>query len=299
MAKRSCSVDQLNPRLGYQCPRPRPPAPQPHFSFEVVVDTLWGDTVLLVGSSPQLGTWDCTKGVRLATDASTYPTWHVENIKVSPAVGQHIEYKFVILRANGGVCEWEQRDNRQLKVQESSVDGLVIRTTWCSPNEQCCRIPTSRPELEPPRVALPVSRDTMVEAHLDHKPSVATGSREDPPGSFVAMRAKPESPFDLRAPPPVNGSFSVLGNAISDATATLLPFPISDRLIPAARSRSHESGAENRASESAAAAAHEVLRQAVAHMHRENVNVGEPLSPIVSLDLSSIQASTWPKDLVQ
>lgn len=68
--------------------------------------TSWGDTVVLVGSLPELGSWDPARGVVLSGEG--WPTW---TGSLELRSGAYFEYKLVIRRADGSV-RWENGSNR-------------------------------------------------------------------------------------------------------------------------------------------------------------------------------------------
>ena len=72
-------------------------------SIECRVETNWGDTVVVCGSTEQLGSWKPDRALRMATDETIYPVWRCEPLLLC---SDAIEFKFVILRA-GGPAEWE------------------------------------------------------------------------------------------------------------------------------------------------------------------------------------------------
>jgi len=77
--------------------------------IEIAADcdrTQWGDELVLVGDLPELGGWDPHRGVRLS--GADWPTWRAS---VDLPIGRRIEYKLVLLRADGSV-QWEQGGNR-------------------------------------------------------------------------------------------------------------------------------------------------------------------------------------------
>ena len=74
-------------------------------NFEVRVETVYGDTVVVVGSTPQLGSWNPERGVRMYTDELSYPVWRA-NQWLECEGNTPLEYKCVIMRASGSV-EWE------------------------------------------------------------------------------------------------------------------------------------------------------------------------------------------------
>ena len=81
--------------------------PSQYLVVEASVQTNFGDTAVLVGSTPQLGGWEPTQGWRLSTDAGSYPVWKGEVPNLDCSRGE-IEYKLVILRAGGlASVEWE------------------------------------------------------------------------------------------------------------------------------------------------------------------------------------------------
>ena len=107
-------------------------------TFEVTVDTRWGDTVVLVGSTTQFGNWDPTAGMRLTTNEHSYPVWrsppnceirftdNADPRKASPCPA--LEWKVVILRGSGEP-DWEPLvANRKLDL----IDGsrIVIGAKW-------------------------------------------------------------------------------------------------------------------------------------------------------------------------
>lgn len=99
-------------------------------AFEVIVETRWGDAVVLVGSSKELGEWKPHQGLKMSTDCSCYPTWHVKADLVEES-----EYKFVILRAEqhgNCVVEWEPLlFNRKLTFSgRNGSHSLKITAQW-------------------------------------------------------------------------------------------------------------------------------------------------------------------------
>ena len=74
--------------------------------LQAIVETNFGQEVYVVGSTPELGSWNPAQGVRLSTDAATYPTW---SGTVPIAAGT--EWKLVKIDGSGNV-EWETGANR-------------------------------------------------------------------------------------------------------------------------------------------------------------------------------------------
>ena len=46
--------------------------------FEVRTETVFGEIVYIVGSTPQLGAWNPKRGIRMTTNEDTYPIWRCE-----------------------------------------------------------------------------------------------------------------------------------------------------------------------------------------------------------------------------
>ncbi|WP_030277506.1 carbohydrate-binding module family 20 domain-containing protein [Streptomyces sp. NRRL B-24484] len=78
--------------------------------LQVTAATEYGDTVLVSGSTAELGAWDPAKAVPLTTDARSYPTWSVDLLL--PPGGQ-LTYKY-LKRTAAGTLEWEAIPDRSV-----------------------------------------------------------------------------------------------------------------------------------------------------------------------------------------
>ncbi len=91
--------------------------PKVKVNFDVVARTNWGQDVYLVGNTPELGGWGQTgPGLKLATDASTYPSWKAKDVELP--LGTTLEYKVVKRNADGRV-DWEPGQNAVLIVDNT------------------------------------------------------------------------------------------------------------------------------------------------------------------------------------
>ena len=122
-------------------------------SFQVQAETRWGDTVVLVGSAPQLGVWDPARGLPLVTDAASYPLWRLPAAQ-SMAVGEVCEFKFVIMRAahegQPSSVEWEElQENRRLQLGAEAPAELRLEMIWGTPRTLAWRRTCARPYLAP------------------------------------------------------------------------------------------------------------------------------------------------------
>ncbi|WP_017546713.1 carbohydrate-binding module family 20 domain-containing protein [Nocardiopsis prasina] len=75
-------------------------------TLTATVETRFGQEVYVVGSTPELGSWDPANGAPLSTDASTYPQW-----SGPVTIGSETEWKLVRVSPDGG-ADWEPGDNR-------------------------------------------------------------------------------------------------------------------------------------------------------------------------------------------
>ncbi|MBD5786511.1 alpha amylase C-terminal domain-containing protein [Cellulosimicrobium terreum] len=96
-----------------------PVDPTADAAFAVTASTTWGQSVVVVGSVPALGSWSPSNGVVLS--ASTYPVWRGS---VDLPAGSTVEYKYV-KRNGAGAVVWESGGNRTATVGQ---DGSVTLT---------------------------------------------------------------------------------------------------------------------------------------------------------------------------
>ncbi|MEV6211595.1 CBM20 domain-containing protein [Kitasatospora sp. NPDC051914] len=91
--------------------------------LRVTATTEPGDTVLVTGSTAELGAWDPTRAVPLSTDARSYPAWNAT--LVLPPGGQ-LQYKYLKRTAAGAVA-WEDIPDRSFFVSTSGESELDDR----------------------------------------------------------------------------------------------------------------------------------------------------------------------------
>ncbi|KIH98797.1 hypothetical protein LP52_11040 [Streptomonospora alba] len=94
--------------------------------FSARAETWHGQSVHVVGSIPELGSWDPAQSVELSTEAGGYPTW---TGSAELPEGTAFEYKLVKIDPDGTVA-WESGGNRS-----ASAD---------SPGEDCAQAFTAR-----------------------------------------------------------------------------------------------------------------------------------------------------------
>lgn len=97
-------------------------------TFRETVTTQYGQTIKIVGNTPELGNWDTSKAVPL--DASEYtPDNHVWKVTVTLPAGQAIEYKYINVGQDGGVT-WEKDPNHSYTVPKSCAKTASRADSW-------------------------------------------------------------------------------------------------------------------------------------------------------------------------
>jgi lysophospholipase L1-like esterase len=102
------------------------------YKFQVSAYTQTGESIGIVGSTPELGLWDITRCVYLRTSGDRYPLWWTDKeIDIRPSLAsddfQRVEYKYVRFDAKGN-GQWEAIGaNRWLPInpEEQSVTIVV------------------------------------------------------------------------------------------------------------------------------------------------------------------------------
>lgn len=98
------------------------------FSEQVV--TTFGESVMLVGSISQLGSWDPTSGVALSASAYTAndPVW---SVTVDLPAGLSFQYKYVVIGTTGNIT-WEADPNHSFTVPQAISTSTTESDTWQS-----------------------------------------------------------------------------------------------------------------------------------------------------------------------
>ncbi|RWA12494.1 hypothetical protein EKO27_g2602 [Xylaria grammica] len=96
-------------------------------TFNEIVTTAVGQTVKIVGSIPELGSWTASSAIAL--DASQYTSAnHLWRATINIAPGKAVEYKYIIVASNGAVT-WESDPNRSFTVPTTCA-GTTRSDTW-------------------------------------------------------------------------------------------------------------------------------------------------------------------------
>ncbi|KFY81473.1 hypothetical protein V500_11384 [Pseudogymnoascus sp. VKM F-4518 (FW-2643)] len=97
-------------------------------TFSEVVTTVVGQTIKVVGSISQLGSWNTGSAVALSASAYTNsnPLW---STTVTLPAGTTFEYKFINVQSSGAV-NWESDPNRSFTVPSSCAKTVTVSNTW-------------------------------------------------------------------------------------------------------------------------------------------------------------------------
>jgi alpha-amylase len=63
-------------------------------TFSVEAQTVFGDSLYIVGNNSALGNWDPHKGLTLSTNSSLYPNWRA-SVDIECML---LKYKYVIIK---------------------------------------------------------------------------------------------------------------------------------------------------------------------------------------------------------
>jgi lysophospholipase L1-like esterase len=102
------------------------------YRFQVRAHTQTGQSIALVGQTPELGAWDVTKAIPLHTTADRYPLWETDGaIDLS---AQRVEYKYVRL-VTEGEAQWEAGANRWVPMEAEAGPIIVVdgEFDWVQP----------------------------------------------------------------------------------------------------------------------------------------------------------------------
>jgi len=186
--------------------------------FEVdFAETRHGEGVCVLGSRPELGSWDSkfarSMNLQLRTSAVMYPRWATFRpiwleLLADEAEIVHIEYKYVIHRA-GSQVRWEDSiPNRsvELPVRDGSL-WLVSDECWCCSSASAAVSSISAIEITERWLSFnPESFDPawMPAERRRYHPAELVESRPDPPSELVESRRDlPAESVESKQDPPV------------------------------------------------------------------------------------------------
>ncbi|OBT96781.2 hypothetical protein VE01_04144 [Pseudogymnoascus verrucosus] len=97
-------------------------------TFNEVVTTVVGQTVKIVGSISQLGSWNTANAIALSASGYTSSN-HLWSIALNLPSGTTFQYKFINVASNGAVT-WESDPNRQYTVPATCDTTATVASSW-------------------------------------------------------------------------------------------------------------------------------------------------------------------------
>jgi len=97
-------------------------------TFNQIVTTSVGQTIKIVGSIPELGSWNPTSAPALSASGYTSSN-HLWSYTLQLAAGTTFEYKFVTVESSGSVS-WESDPNRSYMVASTCNTEVTVTSTW-------------------------------------------------------------------------------------------------------------------------------------------------------------------------
>ena len=92
-------------------------------SFRVKYETKYGQSLYIIGSIEELGEWDPSKAVPMATSKDIYPTWKITKEFTCP-IGMEISYKYIV--KEGSNIYWEELNKDRLIVIQSTGNLIIF-----------------------------------------------------------------------------------------------------------------------------------------------------------------------------
>lgn len=123
-------------------------------TFNEVVTTSWGESILLVGSIDALGNWDTSSGVSLSASQYTSDN-NLWSATVSISPGTSFTYKYVRVGTDGSI-NWEADPDHSYTVPSDCFSSDTVSSSWqttggsatttsaSAPSATCTNGPTSR-----------------------------------------------------------------------------------------------------------------------------------------------------------
>lgn len=109
-------------------PQPCPTGSKVKVTFNEQRATAYGETIKLVGSTADLGSWNPSQALPLSAAGYTAakPLW---SLTKEFAPGTQLSYKFIKVDASGGVA-WESDPNRAYTVPSDCSKTHVVESSW-------------------------------------------------------------------------------------------------------------------------------------------------------------------------
>ena len=108
-----------------------PDCVQVSVSFHELRKTSWGQSISLVGSIPQLGSWDTSKAIYLSASSQSSDNNPLWTTTVNMPPGTSFQYKYILFNTDGSIV-WEQDPNHSYTVPTSCSAPATKSDTWQS-----------------------------------------------------------------------------------------------------------------------------------------------------------------------
>ena len=89
------------------------------YRFQVKAETIMGESIAIIGSTPELGMWQVEDCIHLNTSEQDYPLWWIELDLLAVDGENKIEYKYIRLLDDGNV-EWESLSDTNRWIPDES-----------------------------------------------------------------------------------------------------------------------------------------------------------------------------------
>lgn len=97
-------------------------------TFNEVVTTVYGQTVKIVGSIAELGSWNTANAISLSASGYTSSN-HLWSVALNLPSGTTFQYKFINVASSGAVT-WESDPNRQYTVPATCDTTATVASSW-------------------------------------------------------------------------------------------------------------------------------------------------------------------------
>ncbi|KAG1660557.1 hypothetical protein FOA52_002001 [Chlamydomonas sp. UWO 241] len=194
-------------------------APAPSVEFRIAYGTAFGESVKLVGGSPEFGAWVPAAGVALK-----WSEGNVWSATMPMEPGHSFEFKVVVFNSGTGASKWEVGDNRVAAIDSPGV--YLMDMAWNQiPGTGLVKvadIAVPGPVAETAPAASPAASDASPVGSADA--ATAETAQEEEPEAVAAVSAAAASDTDAGAdaPPAANaaGAAAAAEQPAPGATAT-------------------------------------------------------------------------------
>ncbi|CAL1146851.1 unnamed protein product, partial [Cladocopium goreaui] len=157
-------------------------------------ETNVGDTVWVVGSVPELGSWEVKEGLQLETTADSFPLWKSPQVPIIPG---KIQFKIVILSENGN-ARWEGTKNKaDLREQKDPGDDMLCATMKMTEKDlEAAGVKLSKAQMDPaPEPAAPEPAPATPDTAVPPETEQGEGYPAEVPERTVPLKTEDGPPM--------------------------------------------------------------------------------------------------------